>query len=112
MADQNVASYDPIFWFYHCNLDRLWVRWQINDTAMTLAGFKTTLGDNTGWLSAPFSELPPFPTMADQTIAFDISYEAAASAEFTFMNRVGSLDAARRFTIPEPAKVSIMIKNI
>ena len=24
MAEQNVASYDPVFWFFHCNLDRLW----------------------------------------------------------------------------------------
>jgi len=113
MADQDVASYDPIFWFYHCNLDRLWLRWQINDNATTLAGFTTTLDGNTGWLSAPFNALPPFPTTADQTIAYDISYdEAAAPAAFTLMNRVGSLDAARRFAIPEANKVSVMVKNI
>jgi tyrosinase len=113
MADQNVSSYDPIFWFYHCNLDRLWLRWQINDKATTLAGFTTTLNGNTAWLSAPFNDLPPFATTADQTIAFNIFYEEAAMpVALTLMNRVGSLDAARRFRIAEVAMVSIMVKNI
>ncbi len=50
MADQGVASYDPVFWFYHCNLYRLWFSWQTIVGATTLAGFKSTLtGDTTGW---------------------------------------------------------------
>ena len=30
MGNQNVASYDPICWFFHCNLDRHWLTWQKN----------------------------------------------------------------------------------
>jgi len=112
MADQNVASFDPIFWFYHCNLDRLWLRWQINDSATTLTGFTSTLDGNTGWLSAPFNELPPFEITADQTIAFDIAYEEPAMAAAALVNKLGSIDAARAFVIPKAAKVSVMVKNI
>ena len=31
MSDQNVASFDPIFWFYHCNIDRLFWEWHKNE---------------------------------------------------------------------------------
>jgi hypothetical protein len=113
MADQNVASFDPIFWFFHCNLDRLWLRWQVNDSATTLTGFTSTLEGNTGWLSAPFNALPPFDTTADQTIAFGIGYEEPAmAAEATLVNKLGSIAAARAFVIPPAAKVSVMVKNI
>ena len=51
MADQDVASYDPIFWFFHCNLDRHFLKWQGKVGAGTLAGFKSTLSGNTDWLT-------------------------------------------------------------
>jgi tyrosinase len=28
MADPDWAAFDPIFWFHHCNVDRLWAKWQ------------------------------------------------------------------------------------
>lgn len=28
MTDQTMAAYDPIFWFHHSNIDRLWATWQ------------------------------------------------------------------------------------
>jgi tyrosinase len=37
MSEQNVSSYDPVFWFYHANIDRLWLQWQQNVQATTLA---------------------------------------------------------------------------
>lgn len=114
MADQDVASYDPIFWFYHCDLDRAWAQWQIKVGATTLTTFTTTLAGNTSWLSVPFNALPPFTTTADETIDFDVSYEEPpmALAAMAFVNRVGSIDAAREFTIPHAKQVSVMIKDI
>jgi tyrosinase len=115
MADQNVSSFDPIFWFFHCNLDRIWLKWQTNVGALTLATFKSTLSDNTGWLSAPFNALDPFSTTADQTIAFDdIAYEEPAMEPkaASFENKVGSIDANRAFTISRAAPVSVLVKNI
>ncbi|KDN87313.1 tyrosinase family protein [Kitasatospora cheerisanensis] len=75
MGDQNVASYDPVFWFFHCNIDRLWLSWQTRVGGTTLTGFRSTLGADTGWLTSPFNALPPFTETADQTIESLVSYD-------------------------------------
>ena len=31
MSDLSYASFDPVFWFHHANIDRLWVKWQRGD---------------------------------------------------------------------------------
>jgi hypothetical protein len=115
MRDQNVASFDPVFWFYHCNLDRLWLSWQTIVGATTLTGFKSTLSGNDGWLSAPFNALPPFSETADQSIAFGISYdqlETAAAEEVGLENTAGSVDAGRSFSIRSSSPVSVRVKGI
>jgi tyrosinase len=43
MSKQNVSAFDPIFWFYHCNLDRMWWIWQANNDAQTVDGFMKTI---------------------------------------------------------------------
>jgi hypothetical protein len=112
MADQNVSAYDPVFWFYHCNIDRLWLQWQQNVQATTLAGFTSTVDGDASWLSAPFNALPPFTTTtADQTISFGISYEPEGP-EVALENKVGSVNAARAFSIQSSAPVSVRVKNI
>jgi tyrosinase len=116
MADQNVASYDPVFWFFHCNLDRLWLSWQHSVGATTLTGFKSTLSGNDTWLSAPFNALPPFSETADESITFEISYDkldvVAAEEEVALENKVGSLEAARSFSIKRSSPVSVRVKGI
>jgi len=116
MGDQDVASYDPIFWFFHCNLDRHLLKWQGKVGAGTLTGFKSTLSGNTDWLTAPFNALDPFTTTADQAIEFGIAYEEPPELESVamaaFENRVGSLEATRTFTIPRSPDVSVMVKDI
>ena len=112
MADQNISSYDPVFWFYHCNIDRLWLQWQQNVQATTLAGFKSTVDGDASWLSAPFNALPPFTTTtADETISFGISYEPEGP-EVALENKVGSVNAAKMFSIQSSAPVSVWVKNI
>jgi tyrosinase len=115
MGDQNVSAYDPIFWFFHCNLDRHWLTWQNNVGATTLAGFTTTLQGNTDWLSGPLNVLSPFTATPDQTIAYgDIGYDQlmVQPMAVAFENKVGSLEAARAFRIRRSAKVSVMVKDI
>ncbi|MGA5822881.1 tyrosinase family protein [Kitasatospora sp. NPDC094028] len=117
MADQNVSSFDPVFWFFHCNIDRLWLSWQTNTNATTLAGFRTTLaGQDDTWLkSSPFDSLPPFTQTAEQMIATDISYdrlELAGHAETTMENLSGSIDAARTFAFRSSDPVSVRVKGI
>lgn len=112
MADQNVSSYDPVFWFYHCNLDRLWLQWQKNVQATTLTGFKSTVDGDTSWLSdVPFNALPPFTETAGETISFGVSYQPDG-LEVTLENAVGSIDATRAFTIKRSAPVSVRVKGI
>jgi hypothetical protein len=115
MADQNVASYDPVFWFYHCNLDRLWLSWQQNVGALTLTGFKSTISGDTSWLLPPFNALAPFPTTADESIAFGISYdklEPPGGEGVGLENKLGSVEAARTFSIKRSTPVSVRVKDI
>jgi tyrosinase len=115
MGDQNVASYDPVFWFFHCNLDRLWLNWQEAVSATTLAGFKSTIDGDTSWLSAPFNALPPFATTADETIAFGISYDQqdlVSRKEVALGNTAGSLAATRSFSIKRSNPASVRVKDI
>jgi tyrosinase len=28
IKDDDFAAYDPLFWFHHANLDRIWANWQ------------------------------------------------------------------------------------
>jgi hypothetical protein len=106
MGDQNVSAYDPVFWFYHCNLDRIWLNWQIKLHADTLPGFKSVVDGDASWLSvSPDDLLEGFDgqgglpgTTAGETIAFGVSYEPHEQ-EAALENRVGSLAAARTFSI-------------
>jgi tyrosinase len=43
MADQNVAAFDPVFWFFHANWDRLFWQWQTEMNATILRGLMTTI---------------------------------------------------------------------
>ncbi|MEA2139686.1 MAG: tyrosinase [Solirubrobacteraceae bacterium] len=122
MANQDIAAFDPVFWFYHCNLDRLWLQWQRNAGAETLIGFKSTLGANTAWLSPPINGLSPFSppaltpaTTTDETIEFGISYDdqdLESVEELALENTTGSIDAARSFSIKSTTPVSVRVKNI
>jgi tyrosinase len=122
MSQQEIAAFDPVFWFFHCNLDRLWLSWQHNAGAETLIGFKSTLGTDTAWLAPLGNSLPPFSPPAltpaittDETIAFGISYddlELAGVEELAMENTTGSIDAARSFSIRSSTPVSVRVKDI
>jgi tyrosinase len=115
MGDQNVASYDPVFWFFHCNLDRLWLSWQQRVGATNLTGFMSTLTAGADWLSAPFNALPPFPITADASIESTISYDQldlGADGGAELENTVGSVEASRTFSINRSSPVSIRVKGI
>lgn len=117
MGDQNVASFDPVFWFYHCNIDRYFSQWQINHTAKTLSGFESTLspGADVTWLEPPYDAQVPWATTVAQALEFDIGYDdqlAGAASVSTLENKVGSVEAARSFTIKRESPVSVRVKGI
>lgn len=69
LSSPNLASFDPLFWFFHCNWDRLWWRWQQLYDGKTLADFKTLLDGDAYWLTDPVvNGLDPFGEEASNMI--------------------------------------------
>lgn len=116
MANQDVASFDPIFWFFHCNLDRVWLEWQISLQATTLSGFKSTCTTPTVWLDNPqVGALMPFTeTAADAVVLSEVAYAAPAREmeAVDFVNREGNIRAGAKFRIDSSAPLSIRVKDI
>ncbi len=114
MADQNIASYDPVFWFYHCNIDRLFWQWQQTVGATTLNGFESTLAGDTSWLSPPFNVVQPWGTSIADSLDLGIAYEVPPSAieGAALENKLGNVEAARRFSIKRSSPVSVRVKGI
>jgi tyrosinase len=117
MANQDISAFDPVFWFYHCNLDRVWLQWQVSHDATTLASFKSTCQDiPTDWLDKPaLGVLPPFTEHAADTISFpDVDYAPPQrrAAPMAFENRTGNVAAARGFRIDSSAPLSVRVKDI
>ena len=115
MQMQDVAAFDPMFWFFHANWDRLWWKWQQAVDATTLVKFKSTLSGPPIWLAAPFNALQPFATTAEQTIDIgDVAYvhpphEAPAAIAPSV---VGHAMASRAFRLGAQEKISIRVKGI
>jgi tyrosinase len=111
MSDQSVAAYDPIFWFFHCNWDRLWESWQVLAGATTVPGFTATLDGNTDWL--PLA-LDPYGDTSNQTIVWpDISYDALAGDTSEPSKRIaGHALAESAFRVAPTSRVSLRVKDI
>ncbi|MEY2926214.1 MAG: hypothetical protein RL367_691 [Pseudomonadota bacterium] len=111
MADQSVASYDPIFWFYHCNLDRFWLSWQEKMHAMDWTSFQSLLDNSLFW-TAPLNVVEPFNTTTDQTIAFGVVYEEPMMAKRPLETMVRTMEATRGFQISSASEVAVRVENI
>mmetsp|Transcript_23509 Transcript_23509/g.41452 ORF Transcript_23509/g.41452 Transcript_23509/m.41452 type:complete len:522 (-) Transcript_23509:1260-2825(-) len=96
MQNQDVAAFDPIFWFFHCNWDRLFWKWQQNVDATTVDGLLTTMNHETDPTSvqlftvpaagtlAPFTDGDPHvtaPDIADSVGSLDVDYAHPEAAE-------------------------------
>jgi tyrosinase len=91
MANQSVAAYDPVFWFFHANWDRLWWEWQKKMDATNLNGLLSTINKETDLLSyqiftvpalqslEPFTSLPiklDTVKIIDSANSLDVDYAA------------------------------------
>ena len=87
-----------------------------NAGATTLQGFMSTVTGDTSWLTTPpFDGLPPYATTADQTIAYGIGYDKLATVAeepAALENMLGSVEAARSFSIKRSSPVSVRVKDI
>lgn len=72
LAIPNTAAFDPLFWFFHCNWDRLWWQWQRNARVQRLSEFKDLMartGEDAAWLDDPVIGLiEPFGILSELTI--------------------------------------------
>ena len=122
LRNQDIAAYDPLFWFFHANWDRLWWKWQQDFKATTLATFKTTLAGFANWLDDPvLNRLPPFDKTTAEAISLTdmgIDYEhppietPAVETPVAMGIRMGSVFAARRFSVDDESRVSVRIKDV
>jgi len=118
MQNQDIAAFDPVFWFFHANWDRLWWKWQQAYQATTLERFKTHILGSTDWLDDPvLNSLPPFSKNSSQTIdlsKLNVSYSHPDSDSNVVAIRpnFGSNAAEDSFTLSDSKKVSVRVKNI
>lgn len=87
MQDQGVAAFDPVFWFFHCNLDRLYWEWQKRMDATDLHGLMTTIDQ------------------ASDPISYQLFTDAALGALNPFtggaleLDAVATIDSAKRLDV-------------
>ena len=118
MENQDITAFDPIFWFFHCNWDRLWWRWQQLYSATTLEDFKTTLIGDGFWLTDPVvNQLEPFGIGANEMIdlrAMDVDY--AHPQDETIPEPapplVASAVAAGGLSMPDPDRLIVKVRGI
>lgn len=122
LFDQDVAAFDPLFWFYHCYLDSVFWSWQVAAGATTVEGFEKTLpivpgpagttppARNDDWLDL---SLDPWPISTSDVIPYPVSYDRLVAPDRTLAGKgAGHIDAARTFAIPATAPVSVRVKDI
>lgn len=96
MADQNVAAFDPVFFFFHANWDRLFWEWQNSMGATDLNGLLSTINQTTDLPSYQIFTIPvleklnPFSTaplnlttlsIINSVTSLDVDYEEPQSAK-------------------------------
>lgn len=122
LTNPDAASFDPLFWFFHSNWDRLWWEWQIRVQATTLWKFRSTIRGSTAFLEPPVNSLEPFKLTSDQTIdsvSLGIAYQPFSGLETEIEESIefenlsfGSVRAASSIFIPRTRKASIRLKGI
>lgn len=120
IANPDVAAFDPLFWFFHCNWDRLWWKWQEDKNTTSLLAFKSVVTGDTHWLSeTPETILAPFDVNSAEMINltdWNIEYENPAEEEINFDEMIlasrGNTEAARSFSVHTTERYSVRIKDI
>lgn len=118
--NSDVASFDPIFWFFHSYWDKLWWDWQQAMGATDYWGFRSTVLGSTLFLEPGFDTLEPFPETVKDVIdshdlgvggvGYDTPFGSLPKA-FDAMT-VGSTRAANKIRVGRSGRASIRVKNI
>ena len=120
IGNQDVAAFDPLFWFFHCNWDRLWWQWQNIHNTTTLQAFKATVTGDTYWLEEePDTLLPPFDVnsaemidLADWNVSYDDTAAAVPALDEFVVASTGRVRAERSFRVPTLERYSVRVKDV
>jgi hypothetical protein len=116
MSDQDVASFDPIFWFFHSNWDRLFWKWQKQMDATTLPGLLTTIDSSVDPVSYQmFTDLASVPqTPFSNTIGSIVDSVNSLGVDY----QESKLESAVKFlpktlsTLPAAKMVSVQTSHV
>ena len=128
MGNQAVASFDPVFWFFHSNWDRLWWEWQQKVQATELNGLLSTINKTTDLLSyqiftvAPLEALTPFTagplglntikTIDSIALGVDYAPPAAAPKAVAFALKTSRAVAVGRQVSVNPQNAMVSVTGI
>ena len=118
LAHPDIAAFDPLFWFFHANWDRLCWRWQQIMQATTHWTFRSTFTNpSTGsFFVAPLNSMRPGFVTSDKTVdlnALGVTYtQPVAPAPEITVSSFGSLAIARGFRTAKGATVSVRVRDI
>jgi hypothetical protein len=119
MKDPDAAAFDPIFWLFHADWDRLWWQWQQIMSATTLTTFRSTVIGSTDFLTPGFNELPPFEATTDQTIDLSqmgVSYTLPVAPAPDFAPTVSrtrdNLPALEGVRLPDRPQAAVRLQGI
>lgn len=118
MTSPDIASFNPLFWFFHCNWERQWWQWQNDKMATTLASFRSTIqtpGPHLWLDTPPFNQLDPFGTTADKTIdSAGYDYERTGTEAIPELSVVwsGNVPLGRSFRVSERPMLSVRVKQL
>lgn len=124
MANQSVAAFDPVFWFFHANWDRLWWQWQQKMSATDLPGLLSTINKVTDSFSyqiftVPALEvLPPFTlttvNVVDSVNSLDVDYGAPKGGPslLGFAPKTSRAAPAGRGVSVDPQQVTVSVDGV
>lgn len=133
-ANQDVTGFEPVFWLFHANWDRLMWQWQKLNHTTNLADFKTNVkncGDSTDWIDVVgLNNMDPFTKSlgltVDQTINLNdmgINYldeklpltkpEHFSEEEIALHRTLNKGQSNKNnFTLSNLSHVSLRVKNV
>ena len=118
MADQDVAAFDPIFWFFHSNWDRLWWRWQQEVGATDVTSFKKLIHEDPFWFNDDvINHLLPFDTSSPKMISLtdlgaDYEHPVDEVVPSSGFQMLANASATTSFRLQSTQKAAVKVTGI
>lgn len=128
-SNTSYPSYDPIFWFFHCNWDRLMWEWQKKRIATTVTSFKANMKGEQDWLELNMKSgsvrAKPIDLIDNNSLdlaklglgqgIISVSYKKSVTeieADMPEPLKARSISGDSTFRIPDQPMASVMLKGV